>query len=167
MRLVVTLGLALLLLSLEAVLVRYMGLSVARIDVTVLLVAFLALRANTLEGAVGAYAVGYLLDLMSGQPTGLYTFLGVLLFLFGRLAASLVDVRSAGSFMLFAAAADGLHGVLAIFFTWLTAKTPGAWGALSALPLQVFYTAIAALLLYPVLRKLDPGQERPEIGALR
>ena len=52
-------------------------------------------RAGLLEGAVASYAVGYLLDLMSGQPTGLYTFLGVFTFLAGRLIDSLLDVRGA------------------------------------------------------------------------
>ncbi len=85
----------------------------ARIDVTVAIVAFLALRAGLLEGAVAAYAVGYLLDLMTGQPTGLYTLLALVTFLLGRIAASLVDVRSAMSFAGFAMAADVAHGLLA------------------------------------------------------
>ena len=38
--------------------------------------------------------MGYLLDLMSGQPTGLFTFLAVFTFLVGKLVASLVDVRT-------------------------------------------------------------------------
>ena len=61
---------------------------------TVAIVAFLSLRAGLLEGAVASYAIGYLLDLMSGRPTGLYTLLAVVTFLLGRIAASLVDVRS-------------------------------------------------------------------------
>ena len=94
MKLLLTLVLTLLFLALESVAVKYMGLGVARIDVTVAIVAFLSLRAGLLEGAVASYAVGYLLDLMTGRPTGLYTLLAVVTFLLGRIAAGLVDVRS-------------------------------------------------------------------------
>jgi rod shape-determining protein MreD len=79
----------------------------------VAIVAFLSLRAGLLEGAAASYAVGYLLDLMTGRPTGLYTLLAVVTFLLGRIAAGLVDVRSGRSFALFAMAADATHGVLA------------------------------------------------------
>ncbi len=105
--------LTLLFLALESVAVKYVGLGVARIDVTVAIVAFLSLRAGLLEGAVAAYAIGYLLDLMTGRPTGLYTLLAVITFLLGRVAASLMDVRSGRSFALFAMAADVTHGLLA------------------------------------------------------
>jgi hypothetical protein len=167
-RFLLTVGLGLLLLTVESVVVKYSGFAVTRIDATVAIIVFLALRASTLEGAFSSFAIGYLLDVMSGQPTGLYTFLGVLTFLLSRLAASLVDVRSAPAFALFALAADLGHGLLAAFFTWLTSKQSGA-GALSvsALLLQVVLTAAAALALYPLLRRFDPGNDRPEIGALR
>jgi rod shape-determining protein MreD len=164
----VTMGMALVLLSLESVIVQRLGLSVTRIDVTVAIIAFLALRASTLEGAVSSFAVGYLLDLMSGRYTGLYTFLGVFLFLLGRLVASLVDVRSGPTFALYAMGGDVVHILLAVFFTWITSKEGvGAGPVLSAMPLQVLLTGLAALALYPLLRRVDPGSERPEIGALR
>src|SRR5688572_7547809 len=158
-------ALALVLLSLESVIVHRLGLAVTRIDVTVALIAFLALRANTLEGAISSFAVGYLLDLMSGRSTGLYTFLGVFLFLLGRMLASLVDVRSGPMFALYAMGGDVVHTLLAVFFTWITSKEGvGAGAVISAMPLQVLLTGLAALALYPLLRKMDPGSERPEIG---
>lgn len=168
MKFLLTIAMALVLLSVEAVLVKYLGLGLTRIDVTVSLVAFLALRASTQAGAVSAFAIGYLLDLMSGRPTGLYTFLAVLLFLMARLAASLVDVRSAATFALFAMGADASHALLAFLFSWMTARKEigGPVMALSAIPLQVLLTGAASLLLYPLLRKLDPGGERPEVGTL-
>jgi rod shape-determining protein MreD len=165
---IVTFALALVLLSLESVLVHKLGISISRIDVTVAIIAFLALRANTLEGAASSFCIGYLLDLMSGRYTGLYTFLGVFLFIMGRLVASLVDVRSGPTFALFALGGDVVHMLLAVFFTWITSKdSVGATAILSGMPLQLFMTGIAALALYPLLRKVDPGSERPEAGTLR
>jgi rod shape-determining protein MreD len=162
-----TVALAIVLLSVESVVVKYLGFSVVRIDVTVVIIAFLALRAGTLEGAFAAFAVGYLLDLMSGQPTGLYTFLAVLVFLLGRLGSSLVDVRSAASFAVFAVGMDVTHSLLASFFMWLTSRGVGVGFSLSSLVAQMLLTGLAALLLYPLLRKMDPGSERPEVGSLR
>jgi hypothetical protein len=166
MKFLVTVGLALLLLTLESVVVQRAGLVLSRIDVTVVLLAFLALRATLLEGACSAFAVGYLLDLMSGQPTGLFTFLGVFIFLCGRLVASLVEVRGAIAFALFTMGADMGHGLLAAFFGWLTVKDGSATAVLPGLPLQVALTGAAALALFPVLRRFELRQERSQVGGL-
>jgi hypothetical protein len=159
MKLLLTLVLTLLFLALESVAAKYLGLGVARIDVTVAIVAFLSLRAGLLEGAVAAYAIGYLLDLMTGRPTGLYTLLALVTFLLGRVAASLMDVRSARSFALFAMAADVTHGLLAWGISGVSSRQVALSG-LSGLPLEVLLTGIAALLLYPLLRRFGLGAER-------
>jgi hypothetical protein len=166
MKFLVTVGIALALLTLESVVVKQAGLVLGRIDVTVVLVAFLALRATLLEGAFSAFAVGYLLDLMSGQPTGLFTFLAVFIFLVGRLVSTFVDVRGGVSFALFAMGADFGHGLLSAFFTWLTAKESGTGSLLAGLPLQVVLTGAAALALFPLLRRFEADKER-QVGLLR
>ncbi len=166
-RLLFVAALALVLLAVESVLVKYLGLTLARIDVTVAMVAFLSLRAGLLEGAFGAFAVGYLLDLMSGRPTGLYTFLAVLTFLLGRVARSLVEVRGITGFALFAMGADAVHGLLALLVSWLTSKTWGVAGLSPAgLPLEVVLTGAAAFCLYPLLQRFGPVAERVEPGLL-
>lgn len=160
-------ALALVLLALESVVVKYLGLSLARIDVTVAIVAFLSVRAGLLEGASGAFAVGYLLDLMSGRPTGLYTFLAVLTFLLGRAARSFLEVRGPAGFALFAAGMDAVHGLLALLVTSLTSKS---WGVAvlspAGLPLEVLLTGVSAFCLYPLLQRFVPVAERPEPGLL-
>jgi len=166
MKFLFTVAMALFLLTLESVLVKYLGLSVSRIDVTVTLVAFLALRASTVEGAFSSFVVGYLLDVMSGHPTNLFVFLAVFLFMGCRVAASLVDVRSGFSFALFAMGADAVHGLLAAFFSWMISNGAGAAASLSGLPLQIVLTGAAGLLLYPLFKRIDPGNQRPEVGTL-
>lgn len=166
MKLVLTLVLTLLFLALESVAVKYLGTSVARIDVTVAIVAFLSLRAGLLEGAAAAYAIGYLLDLMTGRPTGLYTLLAVITFLLGRVVGSLVDVRSGRSFALFAMAADVTHGLLAWGIGGVSGKQMALSG-LSGLPLEVFLTGLAALLLYPLLKRFGLGAEKRDPGLIR
>ena len=165
MKLRLTLVLTQLVLALESVAVKYVGLGVARIDVTVAIVAFLSLRAGLLEGTVASYAVGYLLDLMTGRPTGLYTLLAVVTFLLGRIAAGLVDVRTGRSFALFAMAADATHGLLAWGISGVSSKQISL-SALSGLPLEVLLTGGAALLLYPLLKRFGLGAERRDPGLL-
>ena len=165
MRFAVTLVLALVLITFQSALVHQLGFAVARIDVTVALIAFLSLRAGRIEGAAASFAIGYVLDLLSGQPTGLYTFLAVGVFLVGRGARSLMDVRSAPSFAVFATGLEVVHALSAVFFTWMTSRGEGGAGfSFGAFVLQVVLTALVALALYPLLRRVDPGNERSDSG---
>lgn len=151
--------LALVLLSVEAVLVRALGLEVTRIDVTVALVVFVAVRARTIEGALTAFAIGYLLDVFTGRPSGLYPALAVLVFLLARAASQLLDGKSRLGSALFAAGATVGHALLAFLLMWLTSKsTEGRGLSLTAVPLQALLTFVAAALLYPVLVKIEPGE---------
>jgi hypothetical protein len=166
MKIFLTLLLALALLAVESVFVKYVGFEVTRIDVTVALVAFLALRASTIQGAFCSFGIGYMLDLMSGRPTGLYTFLAMLTFLVGRLAGSLVDVRSRTTFALFALGADVGHTLLGSFFIWMTSRGASGLSGLTAIPVQAVLTALVAFLLHPLLQKLDTGDERTQSSLL-
>lgn len=160
-------GLALLLLSVESVVVKFLGLEVTRIDVGLALVVFVALRATTVEGAFTAFAAGYLLDAFTGRPTGLYPFLAVLTFLLVRAAGQVVDGRSRGGYALFVAAATFGHALLARFFGWLTARQGGGAGsALAGVPLQVLLSTVAGVALFPLLKRIEPG-DHPEPGGLR
>lgn len=158
--------LALLLLSLESVIVKTFGFEVTRIDVGLALVVYAGLRATPLEGAFSAFSVGYLLDVFTGRPTGLYPALAVLIFLLVRGGGVLVDGRSRGSYALFIAAATVGHALLAVFFSSLTSTSSGHAVTLSGVPLQVVLTTLAGLAMWPLLKKIEPG-ERPEPGVLR
>ncbi|MDP1829877.1 MAG: hypothetical protein Q8L48_41835 [Archangium sp.] len=159
--------LALLLLSVESVLVKTFGFEVTRIDVGLALVVYAALRCTTIEGAFSAFSVGYLLDVFTGRPTGLYPALAVLVFLLVRAAGVVVDTRSRGPYALLIAVATLGHAVLAVFFSWLTsAAGSGHVLSLSGVPLQVLLTTLAGLAMWPLLKKIEPG-ERPEPGILR
>ena len=159
--------LALLLLSVEAVLVKTFDFDVARIDVGLAIVVFAALRASALEGALSAFAVGYLLDVFTGKPTNLYPFLAVLVFLLVRGAGQVIDGRSRTMYALLVAAATVVHALLAVFFSWLTTSSGGGQVlSLSGVPLQVFLTTAAGLAMWPLLMKIEPG-ERPDPGVLR
>ncbi len=168
MRVALYLLLALFILCVESVTVKVFGLSVTRLDVTIAIVVFLGLRATTVEGAFTAFGIGYLLDVFSGRPTGLYPFLAVLVFLLVRLLSSFVDARARVLYAAMSGAAVLGHALLAVFFSMITSVTGGgsAVFTLSGVPMQIALTAIAAYLLWPLLTKIDPGQERPRTGVL-
>lgn len=167
MRVLATLALAWVLLALESVLLPAMGLSVARFDATVVLLVLLGLRAPTLSGAFAAYAVGYMLDVFTGHPTGLYPFLGVLVFLLTRVVRALLDVRSAPMFAVTVAGASLGHGVFAAFLTWLTSRVgEGQAASLAGLPLQMVLSGILAALMWPLVSRVYPPTERSEPGLL-
>jgi rod shape-determining protein MreD len=157
-------ALALVLLSLESVLVRSVGFEVTRIDVTLALVVFVAVRGSTIEGSLTAFAIGYLLDVFTGRPSGLFPALAVLVFLLARGAAQILDGKSRLGFALFSAGASAGHSLLAFLLTWLTSKSAeGRVLSLAGMPLQVLLTGAVAWLLFPLLVKIEPG-ERSEGG---
>ncbi|MBX7114628.1 MAG: hypothetical protein K1X64_09915 [Myxococcaceae bacterium] len=168
MRFLLVTALGLVLLSLASVFSQMFGMMLTRVDVVVALVVFLGLRANTSEGALGAFALGYMLDVFTGRPTGLFPFLAVLTFLLVRLAAGLVDARSRATYALFVSGATLANALLATFFNWLTSSKEDSPVAISlaGLPMQVVLTTAAAALLWPLLRRFDPANDRPEAGVL-
>jgi len=154
------------LVAVECALVRALGLSVARIDVHVAVVLFLALRCQTLEGAAGAFAVGYFFDVLSGQPSGLYVFSAVLIFLVARLLSPFVDVRSAKGFAPLAAAVDLLHNLAAVWLATIGAQGISRAAAFGAIWPTAALTALAALGVWPLLRSIENLFKKPERGLL-
>ncbi len=155
------------LVALECAALRPFGLSVARADLAVAVVLFFGVRCQTLEGAAGSFAAGYFVDLHSGQPSGLYIFTAVLTYLVARLVAPFVEVRSARRFALLAAAMDVAHNLAA----WGLLAAGGAPDVnrsemLSAIPLTAALTAVAATLIWPVLRWIEAVFKKPETGIL-
>lgn len=160
-------GLALLLLSVESVMVRTFGFEITRIDVGLALVVFAGFRSTPVEGAFTAFSVGYLLDVFTARPTWLYPALAVLVFLLVRAASVWVDGRSRASFGLTVALATLGQALLAMLLSWLTSvSSTGHVHSLSGVPVQVFLTTLAGMALWPVLKRIEPG-ERVEPGVMR
>jgi hypothetical protein len=164
MRVLAFWALTIVLLSVESVLVKAFGFEVTRVDVCVALLTFLGLRSTLMEGAFTAFSVGYLLDVFTGRPTGLYPFLAVLMFLLVKFSSQVIDARGRLSFGLTVAGATFVHVLLAFLFTWLTARSTGYVRSLAGLPLQVVLTGGIGALIFPWLKRLEPP-ERTQPGA--
>ncbi|MGI5862743.1 MAG: hypothetical protein ACOX6T_11895 [Myxococcales bacterium] len=154
------------LVAVECALLRPLGISVARADVHVVFVLFFALRCQTLEGALGAFAAGYFVDVLSGQPSGLYVFTSVLTFLLARLLAPFVDVRSVKGFVPLAAVIDLLHNLAAIGMLSLASPSTRLGPVFSAMWPTAGLTMLAALLVWPLLKAIEGIFKKPERGLL-
>jgi len=150
------------------VLAQALGLEITRLEATIAIIVFVGVRASIIEGAFTAFAVGYLLDVFTGRPTGLYPFLGMFCFLAAKLASQVLDGRSLVGFMGFVGAASAAQALLALAFTWLTSRTMvGHSFSLGGLPLAVLFAALMGGALYPWLKRIEPGETRADGGAVR
>ncbi len=168
MKFVAFVALALGLLAVESVLAQALGLEITRLEATVALVIFIAVRGTVLEGAFTAFGVGYLLDVFTGRPTGLYPFLAMVNFVGAKLASQIMDGRSLLGFSAFVAVGTTVQALLALFFTWLTSRTlVGHSFSLRGLPLLIVFSVVVGALLYPWLKRLEPGEVRADPRALK
>jgi len=159
--------LAVVLAGLQAAGTRHLGGGTVTACLLVPVLVHLALTAGNVDGAVGAAAVGYVLDLAAGTPKGLMTFLAVALFLAVRFTGMAVDVRGRIGFVLLSAAgALGLSaGAVALQRVVAAPEAAPGWGLLPRLLIEAVLTGLAAPLLQLLLRRLDAllGGEEPDL----
>ncbi len=153
----------------QAALLRWVGGGWFPLALPAACVVFVALHGGNVDGSISAAGIGYVMDLMTGAPKGLMTFLSVALFLAVRATSSAVDVRSRAAFA-------GLSGVGALFLSFgaflLTRyvapaeSTPGALLLPRMLAEGVLTAALSPVLLAG-LRRVDGLFHREEPGLLR
>lgn len=165
-KVVAQVGLAVALAVVQAVLLRHLGGGRFPVALALPVVVWLGMRAATVEGAVGAAAIGWVLDALSGAPPGLHAFLAVLLFLGSRLGTGLVDVRGRAAFGLTCGAGTFLLGLGALLL-WRSTSAPEAtpgWRVLGRVLLEAVFTGLAAPAVRALLVGLDRLIEPEETG---
>jgi len=161
-------GLAVALALVQAVLLRHLGGGRFPVALSLPVVVWMGMQAGTVEGALGAAAVGWALDALSGAPAGLHAFLAVLLFLGSRLAGAVLDVRGRAAFGLACGAATFAFGLAALLL-WRSASPPEAapgWPVLGRVLLEAALTGLAAPAVRALLVGLDRLVEPEETGLL-
>jgi rod shape-determining protein MreD len=158
---------ALLAAALQAALLRHVGGGAVSLCLLAPVLVHLALTAGNVDGAVGAAGVGFVLDLSSGATKGLFTSLGVALFLGARLVGAAVDVRGRVGFaVLSGAGALGLSaGAVALERAVALPEAQPGWGLLPRMLVEALLTGLAAPLVQLALRRLDAlfGAEEPDL----
>jgi rod shape-determining protein MreD len=166
---VLAFALALLLAALQAALLRWFGGGVVSIALPLAVVVYLGLHAGNVDGAVGAAAVGYVLDLMAGGPKGLMTFLAVGLFLVARLAGAALAVQGKSGFAVLTAIGAFLHGAAALLLLRAVSPDESApgWRLLGRVAVEALLTGLASPVVLLAMRRLDGLWAREEPGLLR
>ncbi|HET6923297.1 MAG TPA: hypothetical protein VFI16_09120 [Anaeromyxobacteraceae bacterium] len=167
-KVVAQVGLAVALAVVQAVLVRHLGGGRFPVALALPVVVWLGMQATTVEGAVGAAAIGWVLDALSGAPSGLHAFLAVLLFLGSRLATGLLDVRGRAAFGLTCGAGTFLLGLGALVLGRAISAPEAApgWRVLGRVLLEAVFTGLAAPAVRVLLVGLDRLVEPEETGLI-
>lgn len=163
------LGLGLFAMAASGALLHVFGFAQARIEIAAVLVVYACLSLDTTHAALCSWAAGYLFDLMTGAPTGLYAFVAMLTFVVCRVVVVVVDVRGVVAFSALTFLIDAIHQLLAYglidFFAGRTGPH-AAHAALVTLPATCLLTALAAAALYPAFERLDHRFDRDESSTL-
>ncbi len=125
-----------------------------RVDIATLIIVYLALERELIAGMLLSLSVGYLADLFSGQPPGLYmasevmVFLGLRLFVFRIVGSRFLIVTGIGltSTLVALLLRSIIQGVLGPARPAFSAMAP-AWAALLVGPILLGYPIHTALRL--------------------
>lgn len=161
-------GAGVLLATIQAVALRRIGGGTIQLQLLVPCIAWLALEADNVEGVVAAAGIGFVLDAFAGTPSGLFTFLAVLVFLLCRAAGMAVDVRGRAGFAILAGAGClslSIGAILLQRWAGVAEAAPGS-GLAGRLLAEATLTALAAPLVEVGMRRLDGllGREEPGIS---
>jgi hypothetical protein len=154
--------------AVQAAVLRWLGGGAFSLSLLAACVVYLGLNGGNVDGSVAAAGVGYVLDLLTGSPKGLMTFLAVLLFVAVRGVSAAVDVRSRASFALLSGVGAVFLSLGALLLTRYTAPEEAAPGAL-LLPRMIaegVFTAALSPLVMMGLRRIDALFHREEPGLL-
>lgn len=169
MRAVFAFVLALLLTSLQAALLHHLGGGSIPISVALPIVVYMGVHAGNVEGAVGAAAVGYVMDVMAGGPKGLLTGLAVALFLFSRVVTAAVSIQGRLGFSILCGVGTFLYGTAALIVIRAVAPGDAAPGLrlVGRVLVESVATGLVAPLLLGALRRVEGLFSREEPGLLR
>ena len=112
----------------------------------------LAVQRSLPAAATTAFLLGYLADLLTGAPKGVFSLTLILLFLATRMLAVRIDVRGPWRMAGFVAAASIVAGLLVTVLRGLIADVPLA--AVAIVPLQALVNAVFAPPLMALYRRI-------------
>ncbi len=112
----------------------------------------LAVQRSLPVAATSAFFVGYLADLLTGAPKGVFSLTLLLVFLATRMLAVRIDVRGPWRMAGFVAAASIVSGFLVTVVRSLVADVP--LSAIAIVPLQALINAVFAPLVMSLYRRI-------------
>ena len=143
----------------ESVVPLLAGLRDARPDLLLCVVLYVALHDEWVPGAALALCTGYLSDLSSATPTGLYGFLAVLTFVVVRTTASAFKAERGFPVAVLAFAASLVHSLFAaVLFRFVMRGVSGSFLLhTSGVLWSAAATGVGAIPVFAVLSRIDKG----------
>jgi rod shape-determining protein MreD len=160
---------ALALAALQGAVLRWAGGGAVSLLLPVACVVYLGVNGGNVDGSVGAAGVGYVMDLVTGSPKGLMTFLAVVVFVLVRAVNAAVDVRGRAGFAgltFLAALATSLGGMVLTQLTSAEEVAPGL-ALLPRILVEALLTAALSPFVFMGMRRLEGLFRREEPGLLR
>ena len=140
----------------ESVAPFLLHLRAARPDLLLVVVLYLALQDDVVEGAALSAVAGYFADLTSATPAFLYTFLAVLTFVVLRMGGSALKTEGGAQSAAVAFGASLVHSLIAtVVFGAFTGA--GFHLEIASMLWSALGTAVAAPVVFFILRRLDAG----------
>jgi hypothetical protein len=153
----VTFLFALVLVAVQAALLRCLGGGVLPVTLALPCIVYLGLHGGNVDGVLGSAGVGYILDLVAGGPKGLMTFLAVLLFVVCRVVGAGVEIRGRIGFAVLSALGTFLFSVGVLIMRRVVTpveSAPGAW-LLPRMLLDAVLTGFASPVIAAAMRRID------------
>jgi rod shape-determining protein MreD len=151
---------------LQSVLPLLLAVRDARADLLLCVVLYLALHDEWVQGGALSLFAGYLSDLGSAMPVGLYSFLAVLTFVVIRLAASAFKTDRGPRVVVLAVAASLVHSLFASLLFRFLVQGGGAFRLhLAGALWSALATGLGGLFVFAVLRRIDEGFRQHESAA--
>jgi hypothetical protein len=160
---------ALLLVAIGAAATRQLSGGAVSVALAVPVIVWLGLETPVIEGALGSFLVGVLLDASAGGPGGLLAFLAVLVFVGVRAGAGPFDARTPLGFGLLSGVATfgmGLGAVLLTRYVAAPEAVPGL-GLLWRVLVEAALTGLAAPPIRWALDRVLLSAHRDHPGLLR
>jgi rod shape-determining protein MreD len=156
MRSIIALSVAFFLLILQSTVLELAPVRMAAPSLGLLVVLHVGLspKWSISSAAVVSFATGYLLDLVSGAPQGVHSFVFVLMVLFARALSARVAVTGIVLSAATAFVASLLSAVLVVLVRAQVAPE-GGYGGLRQAPLEALLTGFCGPLVLGVLRRID------------
>lgn len=166
LRIALILGVCVVLSVVESVIPFLFHLRAARPDLLLVVVLYLALHDDVVQGAALSGAAGYLSDLSSATPAFLYTFLAVLTFVVVRIAGAALKTEGGVQSALVAFGASMVHSLIAtMVFGFFTGA--GFHLEMATLLWSAFGTALAAPFVFAILGRVDAAFRHGEEAGVR
>jgi rod shape-determining protein MreD len=156
MRSLVALAAAYLLLILQSTVLELAPVRMAAPSLGLLVVLHVGLspKWSISSAAIVSFVTGYLLDLVSGAPQGVHSFVFVLMVLFARVLSTRVAVAG----FVLPAATSFVAALLSAFLVVLLraqVAPEGGYGGLRQAPLEALLTGFCGPLVLGLLRRID------------